>query len=46
MKPQKYPIFNNKYEILQSLGSGSTSKVYLVRLISNPTQYFALKLLK
>jgi hypothetical protein len=28
---QKHPIFNGEWEILQSLGEGNTSKVYLVR---------------
>ena len=32
----KHPVFNNKYEILSSLGEGNTSKVYLVRSIEDP----------
>jgi serine/threonine protein kinase len=43
---QKHPIFNQKYEILSSLGEGNTSKVYLVRSIENPKEQFALKLLR
>lgn len=34
MSAQKqYPIFNNKFEIMKSLGEGNTSKVYLGKLI-------------
>jgi len=42
----KHPIFNNEYEILQSLGEGNTSKVYMARNIKNPNQVVALKLLR
>jgi len=43
---QKYPIFNNEYEILQSLGEGNTSKVYMARSVNDPTKVVALKLLR
>ena len=43
---QKHPIFNDKYEIISSLGEGNTSKVYLCRLIENPKLEVALKLLR
>ena len=33
---QKHPVFNDKYEIISSLGEGNTSKVYLCRSIENP----------
>jgi hypothetical protein len=33
---QKHPIFNDKYEIISSLGEGNTSKVYLCRSIEKP----------
>lgn len=45
-KSSKHPIFNNQYEILQSLGEGNTSKVYLAKDVSDPTKTVALKLLR
>jgi len=42
----KHPIFNNEYEILQSLGEGNTSKVYMARSLKDPTNIVALKLLR
>ena len=45
-KKNKHPIFNQKYEILSSLGEGNTSKVYLVRSLADPKKQFALKLLR
>ena len=42
----KHPIFNNEWEILQSLGEGNTSKVYLVRNLADPKKLQALKLLR
>jgi serine/threonine protein kinase len=46
MQAQKYPIFNGEYEILESLGEGTTSKVFKVRNIKEPKKQFALKLLR
>ena len=43
---QKHPIFNNKFEILSSLGEGNTSKVYMARELANPKNIVALKLLR
>jgi serine/threonine protein kinase len=43
---QKHPIFNSEWEILQSLGEGNTSKVYLVRNLADPKKLQALKLLR
>jgi len=40
------PIFNNEYEILKKLGSGSTANVYLARSIKEPTRKVALKIIK
>jgi serine/threonine protein kinase len=40
------PVLNNKYEMLSTLGEGNTSKVYLARLVENPNQYVAIKILK
>merc|ERR1712038_2226075 len=40
-----HPIFNNKYEILKSLGEGNTSKVYLGRSLTTG-EYSAIKILK
>jgi len=42
----KHPIFNNEYEIMQSLGEGNTSKVYLAKNINDPKKVVALKLLR
>lgn len=41
-----HPIFNNKYEIVKSIGEGNTSKVYLGRSLSDPTSLIAIKILK
>jgi len=40
-----HPVFNDKYEILKSLGEGNTSKVYLGKLFGTE-QYAAIKILK
>lgn len=40
------PIFNNKYEIIKSLGEGNTSKVYLAKSIENANQQVAIKVIK
>ena len=45
-KKDKHPIFNGEWEILQSLGEGNTSKVYLVRNLADPKKLQALKLLR
>lgn len=42
---QQHPIFNQRYEILKSLGEGNTSKVYLGRIIGTEN-YAAIKILK
>ena len=36
MENNKYPVFNGEYEILTSLGEGTTSKVFKVRSVSDP----------
>lgn len=41
-----FPIFNNTYEILKSLGEGNTSKVYLGREKENPSHLVAIKIIK
>jgi serine/threonine protein kinase len=41
-----YPIFNDTYEIIDHLGEGKTSKVYLCREIANPSKKVALKLIR
>lgn len=43
---RKYPIFNEQYEIIDHLGEGKTSKVYLCREIDNPNKKVALKLIR
>jgi serine/threonine protein kinase len=45
-KSGKHPVFNGEYQILQSLGEGNTSKVYLARSLSDPSKTVALKLLR
>ena len=45
-KASKHPVFNGEYHVLQSLGEGNTSKVYLARHISDPKRVVALKLLR
>ena len=40
------PIFNNKYEIIKSLGEGNTSKVYLAQALDNQNQQVAIKVIK
>lgn len=45
-KGGKHPVFNNEYHILQSLGEGNTSKVYLAKRIDDPSKTVALKLLR
>ena len=42
----KHPIFNNKYYITSKLGEGFTSRVYLCVDIQDPSNKFALKVLK
>ena len=42
---QAHPIFNNKFEIIKSLGEGNTSKVYLAKQIGTE-DYAAIKILK
>lgn len=44
--PSQYPVFNNKFHILKSLGEGHTSKVYLGQAISYPYTQVAIKVLK
>lgn len=45
-KEKRFNIFNGKYRILESLGKGKTSKVYLVEDIHEPGRKYALKLIK
>lgn len=40
------PIFNNEFQILKKLGSGSTANVYHARSIIEPTKEVALKIIK
>ena len=40
-----HPIFNEKYEILKSLGEGNTSKVYLGKSMESG-EHVAIKILK
>ena len=42
---QAHPIFNQKFEIIKSLGEGNTSKVYLAKYIGTE-DYAAIKILK
>ena len=45
MSSQSHPIFNEKYQILKSLGEGNTSKVYLGKALEGE-DYVAIKILK
>ena len=42
----KYSIFNEKYEIVDKLGQGRTSKVYLGRCLEDPSKLVAIKFIK
>lgn len=45
MNSNKYPVFNGEYELLGSLGEGTTSKVYKARSLKDG-KLVALKLLR
>jgi len=45
MNSNKYPVFNGEYELLSSLGEGTTSKVYKARSLKDGN-LVALKLLR
>lgn len=45
MNSNKYPVFNQEYELLGSLGEGTTSKVYKARSLKDG-KLVALKLLR
>jgi serine/threonine protein kinase len=45
MNSNKYPVFNGEYELLGSLGEGTTSKVYKARSLKDG-KMVALKLLR
>jgi serine/threonine protein kinase len=40
-----YPRLNNTYELIKILGEGSTAKVWLARLIEDPTKQYAIKIM-
>lgn len=40
-----HPRLNNTYELIEVLGEGSTARVWLARLIEDPTQQFAIKIM-
>lgn len=42
----RHPVFNDKYEIIRSLGEGNTSKVYLARSLADETHHVAIKILR
>lgn len=41
-----YADIDKKYNLIKRIGSGGTSKVYLATSVSNPTQCFAVKVIK
>jgi len=41
---QMFPIFNKQFQIVQDLGTGATSKVYLAQSLSNPAIKVAIKI--
>jgi len=46
MQKSEHAIFNDKYEINQMLGEGSTSKVYLGQELEDPSRQVAIKIIK
>lgn len=42
----QHPVFNERFEILKSLGEGNTSKVYLGRDLVDPSNLVAIKVMK
>jgi serine/threonine protein kinase len=40
-----YPRLNNTYELIKVLGEGSTAKVWLARMVEDPTKQFAIKIM-
>lgn len=43
---KKYSKFNDEYHVIESLGEGKTSRVYLCQDISDPSKKVALKLVR
>ena len=43
---RKYSTFNSEYQVVDSLGEGVTSKVFLCRSLEDPKKQVALKLLR
>jgi serine/threonine protein kinase len=39
-----FPIFNKQFQLVQDLGTGGTSKVYLAESLSNPEMKVAIKI--
>jgi len=45
-KAKKYSKFNDEYHVIESLGEGKTSRVYLCHEIKDPSKKVALKLVR
>ena len=45
-KSEKNATFNHSYEIIEEIGKGTSSTVYLAREIANPERKVALKIIK
>ena len=45
-KTKKYSQFNDEYHVIESLGEGKTSRVYLCQDIKDPSKQVALKLVR
>ena len=45
-KDKKYSKFNDEYHVVESLGEGKTSRVYLCQEIKDPSKKVALKLVR
>ena len=43
---KKYSKFNDEYHVVESLGEGKTSRVYLCQEIKDPSKKVALKLVR
>ena len=46
MQNNQHPVFNERFEILKSLGEGNTSKVYLGRDLTDVNNLVAIKVMK
>ena len=43
---KNFSVFNQKYNIVENLGDGNTSRVYLGQALNDPTEKVAIKIFK